>query len=226
MGESKATTIRFSEDVYSRLEKASEKTGLPINSIVTVACLNWLAERPAGMLGMPGVPAMGPLRSLVPAVSRLFSRSLLEGPARAGYDFELLSHSAQQALSAAQEEARSAGLFIGTEHLRAVLLRVEGGVACKVLRQRGIGLEEVRARLAQPAAPERPSRLLPTRRFKRVVEAAYREARGASLAFVGTEPLLLGILQVGEGPAAFFLEEQGVTEKVLREQLAKLSTEA
>lgn len=36
------TTIRFGEDLYSRLAHASAKTGLPINSIVIVACMDWL----------------------------------------------------------------------------------------------------------------------------------------------------------------------------------------
>src|SRR5260370_18947626 len=38
----KSTTVRFSDDVYQDLEAASRLTGLPINSIVTVACLEWL----------------------------------------------------------------------------------------------------------------------------------------------------------------------------------------
>ncbi|MCL4493915.1 MAG: hypothetical protein M1294_03775 [Firmicutes bacterium] len=42
MSETKQTTIRFPGPVYQRLEKASERTGLSINSLVTIACLDWL----------------------------------------------------------------------------------------------------------------------------------------------------------------------------------------
>jgi predicted DNA-binding protein len=45
MGETKQTTIRFGETLYRRLELASERTGLPINSIVIVACMDWLEHR-------------------------------------------------------------------------------------------------------------------------------------------------------------------------------------
>ncbi len=42
MRETKQTTIHFSETIYKRLEQASAATGLTINSLVTIACLDWL----------------------------------------------------------------------------------------------------------------------------------------------------------------------------------------
>lgn len=42
--ETKQTTVRFADEVYTRLELASARTGLPINSIVVIACLTWLEE--------------------------------------------------------------------------------------------------------------------------------------------------------------------------------------
>lgn len=48
MPETRQTTIRFGGELYERLALASEKTGLPINSIVIVACMDWLRrEMPA-----------------------------------------------------------------------------------------------------------------------------------------------------------------------------------
>ena len=44
----KSTTIRFADPVYERLEQASAATGLPINSIVVVACLDWLEKNSRG----------------------------------------------------------------------------------------------------------------------------------------------------------------------------------
>lgn len=41
MSEQKQTTIRFGDDIYRRLELASQRSGLPINSIVIVACMEW-----------------------------------------------------------------------------------------------------------------------------------------------------------------------------------------
>ncbi len=42
MRETKQTTIRFSETIYQRMAKASDRTGLTINSLVIIACLDWL----------------------------------------------------------------------------------------------------------------------------------------------------------------------------------------
>lgn len=42
MSDTKTTTIRFSEHVYQSLEKTSELTGLPINSLVVQSCIEYL----------------------------------------------------------------------------------------------------------------------------------------------------------------------------------------
>jgi len=49
MVESRQTTIRFGDILYRRLEEASERTGLPINSIVIVACMEWLKTHESDM---------------------------------------------------------------------------------------------------------------------------------------------------------------------------------
>lgn len=60
MGETRATTIRFAEAIYRRLEQAGETTGLPINSIVVVACLEWLdAHRQDQAQTTPAPPTPG-----------------------------------------------------------------------------------------------------------------------------------------------------------------------
>lgn len=40
----KTTTIRFSEHVYRGLEQVSDLTGLPVNSIVVNACIDYLRD--------------------------------------------------------------------------------------------------------------------------------------------------------------------------------------
>jgi hypothetical protein len=44
MAETRQTTIRFGETLYQRMELASDRTGLPINSIVVIACMEWLKQ--------------------------------------------------------------------------------------------------------------------------------------------------------------------------------------
>src|SRR5436190_1419365 len=55
----KATTVRFTDEVYQRLDQASARTGMPVNSIVVAACLEWMQRhtpeqgwQPAGPIGM------------------------------------------------------------------------------------------------------------------------------------------------------------------------------
>src|SRR2546428_7675841 len=38
----KATTVRFTDERFARLDQASARTGMPVNSIVIAACLEWM----------------------------------------------------------------------------------------------------------------------------------------------------------------------------------------
>src|SRR5258708_12343885 len=52
----KATTVRFTDEMFGRLDQASARTGMPVNSIVIAACLEWMQRHtPAAALPMPGV---------------------------------------------------------------------------------------------------------------------------------------------------------------------------
>src|SRR5438105_12673394 len=104
----KSTTIRFADPVYGQLELASRLTGLPINSIVTVACLDWLRQ---SLPHMPSRPM--PLGRLAPSTWLPTSmRAIMERqtvpvapPPLAGSDpLWIFTASAQDALAHAHEE--------------------------------------------------------------------------------------------------------------------------
>src|SRR5205807_1209551 len=38
----KATTVRFTDEMFERLDQASARTGMPVNSIDIAACLEWM----------------------------------------------------------------------------------------------------------------------------------------------------------------------------------------
>jgi len=214
----KATTIRFSDEMYAQLEGSSAQLGLPINSIVVMACLNWLSGPQAGMLRRP------PMRRFHSTPWLQLGKPWRGSPKHA---FETFSEAAKQALLLAQEESEQTGRpSIGTEQLLVGLIRSEGGVAGTVLAECGVGVEEARSGLAAPDPAGRAERLLPTSRVKRVCEVALKEARAAGLAYVGTEHLLLGTLVVGEGRAAALLAEHGVSELQVRTRLGQLGDEA
>jgi len=109
MAGERATTIRFSDSIYRRLEEAGELTGLPINSIVVVACLEWLdAHRTEAMTELP-----------VPSKVRSWTKNLVPLGIRTGtFPFDRFSVHAKEALLMAQEEAQKhAQGYIGPEHL-------------------------------------------------------------------------------------------------------------
>ncbi len=212
----RATTIRFTDDLYARLEASSKQLGLPINSIVVFACLSWLGGAPAHL-------ARAPIEGLQRADWRPGHR--WQGTHK--YPFELFSAAAKLSLLLSQEEAeRLRSRAIGTDHLLLGLIRSELGVAAALLGQFGVREADARAGLGPAAGAEKPARMLPTSRVKRVLQVAVEESRTRQLSYVGTEHLLLGIVGIGEGRAAAYLAEHGVTEAAVRDRLGNLAQEA
>jgi Clp amino terminal domain, pathogenicity island component len=224
MSESKSTTINFSEEVYRRLEAASALTGLPIDSIVVAACLEWLDRHGSERLRRPLAEMRDPSRS------GIASWPFAPKAAREAERFDLLSESARRTLQMAHQNAaeRAAG-YIGTEHLLEGLLRVPEGNAAKVLSALSVGIEDLRRRLSEVVQPEQASEpgrpQQPTKDVRRVIEIAFEEAKKLKSRYVGTEHLLLGILVEGEGVAAHALRDSGVTEATVYDELERLVEE-
>ncbi len=142
--------------------------------------------------------------------------------------FDKFTERARKVLSLAQEEAHNFNHnYIGTEHLLLGLVRVDGGVATKVLGNLGVDLNRVRAEVEHIIG--RGDRIVLgdiglTPRSKKVVELAVDEARRLNHRYIGTEHLLLGLVREGEGIGAGVLESLGVNlEKVRTETLQVLN---
>lgn len=139
--------------------------------------------------------------------------------------FERFNERARQVIVLAQDEAR--GLkhhYIGTEHLLLGLLREETGSAASVLRSLDITVGEVRQLVARIVGQgdEPTSGQIPfTPRAKRVIELALREALSLGHAYIGTEHILLGIVDDNEGVAARMLLDFDVDSPKLRREVAR-----
>jgi hypothetical protein len=225
----KSTTIRFADPVYGQLELASRLTGLPINSIVTVACLDWLRQ------SLPQMPASALGRGLPSRWMPASMRSMMErqtvpvaAPPLAGSDpLWIFTASAQDALANAHEEAeRARHSWIGTEHLLSGLYAVEEGRAGLALRELGVDAERIRADLEPEQVRERSGRLLPTSRLLRVLRRAHEQAQQDEAKQVGTDHLRLGLVLEGESRVAEALEAAGVTERTVRDALSSAQPEA
>ncbi len=118
--------------------------------------------------------------------------------------FERFTDKARRALVIAQEEARTLQhAFIRPEHLLLGLARGEG-VASTALNEAGLRYTVMRERLASAISPVPNAGRLDKVPFsppaKKTLELSLREALKLGHNYIGTEHLLLGILQGAEGP--------------------------
>ncbi len=146
-------------------------------------------------------------------------------------NWERFTKRARQVLSLAQEEAeRMNHSYIGSEHVLIGLLREEGGVAGKVLRE--LGLEAVRVqKMVERMSGGKTARtpftkveLAPT--TKRVLQLAYDEARRMGQHYISTEHLLLALARETTGPAMDVLRKFGVSPEQIRRQTRRMLKES
>ena len=142
--------------------------------------------------------------------------------------FDRFNESGKRVLALAQDEAiRHNHNYIGTEHLLAALIRVDGNaVAARALTSLGIELEKVRTALevivGRGDQPTSPSEITLSPRTKKVIELAIDESRRMGQAYVGAEHILLGVVREGEGIASGVIESLGVSLPTLRMKVLEL----
>jgi len=133
---------------------------------------------------------------------------------------------ASRVLKMAQEEARSLNHpAVGTEHILLSILKDGESVAARALARLGINLKAMIAEMRKIMPPgEIPvgRDINFTPRAKRALELAAEEARQQGVNYVGTEHLLLGILEEGEGMAAQILRSLGIESDRLREVILEI----
>jgi ATP-dependent Clp protease ATP-binding subunit ClpA len=143
---------------------------------------------------------------------------------------ERFTQRARRVLSLAQEEAeRLQHNYIGTEHLLLGLMREEGGIAGRVLRDLGLEqrrVEELVERMtrAKPRIEGESLDLSPG--TKRILELAIDEARRMGHHYIGTEHILLGVVRQSEGVAIDVLKRLGVSPDEVRRQTRRVLQEA
>ncbi len=142
--------------------------------------------------------------------------------------FERFTERAKKVINPlAKEEARRLNHnFIGTEHLLLGLIREGGGVAVAVLESLGVDLESVRIEVENLTTPSSDTLTIGDPQFtpsaKKVLELAAEESQKLGHNYIGTEHLLLGIIQEGEGVAARALENLGVSYEKSRDMVINL----
>ncbi|MET9568202.1 Clp protease N-terminal domain-containing protein [Streptomyces virginiae] len=133
---------------------------------------------------------------------------------------------ARNVVVTAQNEARAAGnTEISTEHLVLGLTAEADGLAGLALRAQGVSPEDVRAAAAAvlpPAQAEVPDLVPFDASAKKALELTFREALRLGHDFVGTEHILLALLELenGEGVLSGLGVDKSAVEASVNEALA------
>jgi len=141
---------------------------------------------------------------------------------------ERFTQRARRVLSLAHQEAeRMRHNYIGTEHLLLGLIREEGGVAGRVLRELGLEVERVQEMIERITGigSYRGGKLDLSPGTQQVLELAVDEARQMGHHYIGTEHILLGLIRYGEGVALDVLGKLGIKPEQIKRQTRRVLQE-
>ena len=142
---------------------------------------------------------------------------------------ERFTQRAKRVLSLAHEEAeRLRHKYIGTEFLLLGLIREEGGIAGRVLRDLGLhpaGVKEMVEQLTG-VGRHRGNRIEMAPETEQVLEMAIEEARRMGHHLIGTEHLLLGMIRQGKGKGIDVLRRLGITLEQIERQTRRVLEDA
>ena len=117
--------------------------------------------------------------------------------------------------------------YIGTEHILYGLVKEGEGIAAKVLTNKGINDEKIKAKIEEllGKGDEIKESLGFTPRTKKVLENAFLEAKRIGYNFIGTEHLLLAIMKEGDCVATRVIIELNVDIPKVYNEIAKVINE-
>jgi len=136
---------------------------------------------------------------------------------------------ARNVVMTAQNEARAANsVQIGPAHVVLGLLAEPGALAARAIVAQDVALEAVRqaATAALPPAGEEPPELVPfDAAAKKALELTFREALRLGHNYVGTEHILLALLELeaGDGVLSGLGVDKGEVERFVLRELAAMS---
>jgi ATP-dependent Clp protease ATP-binding subunit ClpC len=143
--------------------------------------------------------------------------------------FERFTERSRQVVVYAQEEARTLRHnSIGTEHLLLGILREDKGLAARALHALDISLERARGEVVRllGTSEERPSGQIPfTPDAKKALEQALHESLSLEHNYIGTEHLLLGLLDDEESGARSVMQQLGVNPEHVRDEVKDMLPE-
>ncbi len=141
------------------------------------------------------------------------------------YKFNGFTGKANITLNLAIESAQAFGhTYIGSEHLLIGILREGSGTGASILKEKGISAGDIEQVLEATVGKGGRTALSPehfTPRAKRIIEMALTIARQMGNTFVGTEHILISILEENENYAVKYLSAMGIDTARLLSDLEK-----
>ena len=135
------------------------------------------------------------------------------------YQFKGFTEKANQALNFAIDAAKELGhTYIGSEHMLLGILKEDSGVAAEALTGQGVTYEKLESLIKEEVGTANKTNVTPddfTPRSKRILQKAMLYAARLHNNYVGTEHLLLAILEENDSYGVRFLESLGVHPKEL-----------
>jgi hypothetical protein len=130
---------------------------------------------------------------------------------------------ARNVVMASMNQARAAGnTTIGIEHLVLGLLTEPDGLAAKAIIAQGVSLERVREtvlKVLPPRVEELPELIPYSGQARKALELTFREALRMGHNYIGTEHILLAILELEDGTGV--LAGLGVTKAASEESVTR-----
>ena len=121
-----------------------------------------------------------------------------------------LTPKAEAVLNLSLEVARGLGhTYIGSEHLLIALCEIEDSIAGKILESRNVQAQALRSAVVEATGVGARTNLTPadmTPRVRKIIEGAAVEAMKAGQTRIGSEHLLLSLLNERSSVAVHFLE--------------------
>ena len=141
------------------------------------------------------------------------------------YRFNSFTQKANEVLNLAIKAAENYGHnYVGSEHILIGLLKEGTGMGAAALTDKNITLESIDRMIRSEIGIGNPTRLSPddfSPRSKRIIELSFQIARSMMHSFVGTEHLLLSLLKETDSYAVKFINDSGVDERTLLEELVQ-----
>jgi ATP-dependent Clp protease ATP-binding subunit ClpC len=143
--------------------------------------------------------------------------------------FDRFTDRARKVMGLARQEAQRFNHdYIGTEHILLGLVHEGSGVAASVLKSLHVDLPRVQAAVESLISKGTANLAIVTQqlpftpRAKTVLELSLEEAQLLGHTYIGTEHLLLGLIDEVDGVAAQALVKMGVSAEAVRREIMSL----